>query len=155
MINSTAKIAYAYISRDHHSIHEDNFLAPTPYLFLPDNETILHVTIEFGLIGLNDDHFYSLFTRFYDSQGNEVGYPNDITEPNKYATFFAKTGEFALSTSSTERFRVKGSGYYRVEITLYEYGSEYKDKDLTTLCDSANIAHTYDIYVAIASEWSE
>lgn len=154
MKKSTAKIAYVYASAEKFNGDTDTALQPTGFFFLPTESNDINLTIEFGFVGLVDNCNYTFRTRFYHD-GAEVGYPNSVQEANKTNAFFAKSDEFAVHFSSSEKFIAKKSGYYKIESTLYEYEDEYDDNAQKTLLCEDNIVHKSDIYVAVASEWSD
>lgn len=154
MKKSTAKIAYMYASAEKFNGDTNTALQPTSFFFLPTESNDINLTIEFGFVGLVDDCNYTFLTRFFHD-GVEVGYPNSIEEANKINAFFAKSGEYAINFSSSEKFIAKNSGYYKIESILYEYEDEYDDKAQKTLLCEDNIVHKSDIYVAVASEWSD
>ncbi|WP_220095701.1 hypothetical protein [Klebsiella variicola] len=151
--DSTAKIAFAYITDDLHE-PEERVLAAKAHLFLPEGSDVINVILEFGLVGLNDDSYYTLFTRFY-FKNEEVGFPDDKSIPHKFLNFFAKSGEFAIQGSSSERFVAKEAGYYKVESKLYEYDADICDQDDSVKFDEKNVVHQNNFYIAVASEWSE
>lgn len=154
MKNSTAKIAYMYASDSFRDGHSEAPLPATAFLFMPPDGEDIILNLEFGLVGLADNNFYTLTTRFFIDD-EEVGYPNRVAEPNKMASFFAKSGEFAMHSSSTEHFPAKNNGYYKIESKLYETNLANVSEGERPPLAEEDIVHKIDIYVAVSSEWSE
>lgn len=156
MKKSTAKIAYMYLSNiDNHVSSENAQTTPTAHFYLPRNIEEIKVFQEFGLVGLLENHSYTLQTRFFHND-IEVGFPADVVMPTKILSFFANTGEYAFHTTTTERFLANANGYYRVEAKLYESAYENGSAvESEKLIDDDNIVHTIEIYIAVASKWSD
>ncbi|MEI7261297.1 hypothetical protein [Pectobacterium carotovorum] len=158
MKKSTAKIAYMYANGDVDTPYWEKTSPPTAYLFLPRETEEMCVRLEFGLVGLVDNNYYTISTRIFHGT-DEVGYPDDMAVAEKALSFFAISGEYASHSSTHERFIAKSNGYYRIEATLYECKIEHDEKPIDErdeeLIDENNAVHRNDIFVAIASEWSE
>lgn len=154
MKNSTAKIAYMYASDSVREGHSEAPLPATAFLFMPPDGEDIILNLEFGLVGLVDNNFYTIATRFF-IDGEEVGYPSRVADTNKLLSFFAKSGEFAMHSSSTEHFPAKKNGYYKIESKLYETNlDDFSEGERPPLAEE-DVVHKIEIYVAVSAEWSE